>query len=103
MFYLVEKTALLPKAQLPKVMVTCGTEDFLYSHNTRFRDTIQALPYKFTYREWPGTHEWGFWIGPCNMRWNFSFPAAGKLCGPPKGADAFGHFTQKGICLYDKN
>ena len=74
LFYLVEKTALLPKAQLPKVMVTCGTEDFLYSHNTRFRDTIQALPYEFTYREWPGTHEWGFWDRSLQYALEFFFP-----------------------------
>lgn len=85
LFYLVEKTALLPKAQLPKVMVTCGTEDFLYAHNTRFRDTIQALPYEFSYREWPGTHEWGFWDQSLQYALEFFFPgrrevlqAAGK-------------------------
>ena len=85
LFYLVEKTALLPKAQLPRVMVTCGTEDFLYAHNTRFRDTIQALPYEFSYREWPGTHEWGFWDQSLQYALEFFFPgrrevlqAAGK-------------------------
>ena len=85
LFYLVEKTALLPKTQLPKVMVTCGTEDFLYAHNIRFRDTIQALPYEFSYREWPGTHEWGFWDQSLQYALEFFFPgrrevlqAAGK-------------------------
>ncbi|HCB64981.1 MAG TPA: esterase [Ruminococcaceae bacterium] len=74
LFYLVEKTARLPEQQRPKVMVTCGTEDFLYTHNTRFRDVIQSLPYEFSYREWPGTHEWGFWDQSLQYALEFFFP-----------------------------
>ena len=74
LFYLVEKTARLPKSQRPKVMVTCGCEDFLYAHNVRFRDTIQALPYEFAYREWPGVHEWGFWDQYRQYALEFFFP-----------------------------
>ncbi|MDD3192580.1 MAG: alpha/beta hydrolase family protein [Oscillospiraceae bacterium] len=74
LFYLLEKTARLPKSQLPKVMVTCGTEDFLYAQNVRFRDAIQALPYEFAYREWPGTHEWGFWDQSIQHALEFFFP-----------------------------
>ena len=74
LFYLVEKTALLPRDRLPKVMVTCGCEDFLYAHNTRFRDTIQPLPYEFRYREWPGVHEWGFWDQSIQYALEFFFP-----------------------------
>jgi putative tributyrin esterase len=39
----------------------CGTEDFLYDANTRFRDHARSLGLDLTYEEGPGTHEWGYW------------------------------------------
>lgn len=39
----------------------CGTEDFLYDANVRFRDHSRSLGLDLTYEEGPGTHEWGFW------------------------------------------
>jgi putative tributyrin esterase len=39
----------------------CGTEDFLYSNNTTFRDRMQELGLNFLYEEGPGEHEWGAW------------------------------------------
>ena len=79
LFYLVEKTARLPKEQLPKVMITCGTEDFLYAQNTKFRDVIQTLPYPFSYREWTGTHEWGFWDQSIQYALEFFFPGRREM------------------------
>ena len=46
---------------LPKLYQTCGTEDFLYDDNVRFRDLAQKLKLPLTYKEGPGEHEWGFW------------------------------------------
>ncbi len=39
----------------------CGTEDFLYEGNVRFRDHARSLGLDLTYDEGPGTHEWGYW------------------------------------------
>lgn len=45
----------------PRLWQCCGTEDFLYLMNTRFRDLIQPLGFDYHYEEGPGTHEWGYW------------------------------------------
>jgi S-formylglutathione hydrolase FrmB len=45
----------------PKLYQSCGTEDFLYDDNLRFKGHLQKFSYDLTYRERPGTHEWGFW------------------------------------------
>lgn len=45
----------------PKLFQCCGTEDFLYSHNIRFRDHVRSLGLDLTYEEEPGGHEWGYW------------------------------------------
>jgi putative tributyrin esterase len=45
----------------PALYQCCGTEDFLYDNNLRFRDHVQPLGYDFTYEEGPGEHEWGYW------------------------------------------
>jgi len=60
LFYLAEKlvTSDLPR---PLLYQCCGTEDFLYDHNTRFRDHCRKLGLPLTYEEEPGTHEWGYW------------------------------------------
>jgi S-formylglutathione hydrolase FrmB len=39
----------------------CGTEDFLYGVNVRFRDHARSLGLDHTYEEEPGVHEWGYW------------------------------------------
>lgn len=61
LFYLLNKVASLPIEERPKIMVTCGTEDFLYEHNQHFKHVAEALPVDFIYEEWEGTHEWNFW------------------------------------------
>lgn len=45
----------------PKLYQCCGTEDFLYQDNLRFRDRALSLPLDFTYEEGPGEHTWDFW------------------------------------------
>lgn len=45
----------------PKLYQACGTEDFLYEENIKFRDYARTLPVELTYEEEPGTHEWGYW------------------------------------------
>lgn len=45
----------------PKLMVLCGTVDFLYADNVRFHKEAKALGIAHTYREAPGDHEWPYW------------------------------------------
>jgi S-formylglutathione hydrolase FrmB len=48
-------------AAMPKLYQCCGTEDFLYQDNLKFKAHLKALPFDLTYEEGPGTHEWGYW------------------------------------------
>jgi len=45
----------------PRLYQWCGTEDFLYAGNVRFRDHARRLGLDLTYEEGPGTHEWSYW------------------------------------------
>jgi len=45
----------------PRLYQCCGTEDFLYDQNLRFRDHALALGLDLTYEEGPGEHDWGYW------------------------------------------
>lgn len=45
----------------PRLYQCCGTEDFLYADNIRFRDAVQKLPLDLTYEEGPGEHTWPYW------------------------------------------
>lgn len=47
--------------RLPKLFQCCGTEDFLYPLNQRFKAVAQKYALDLTYGEGPGTHEWGYW------------------------------------------
>ncbi|OQA87444.1 MAG: Diacylglycerol acyltransferase/mycolyltransferase Ag85B precursor [Lentisphaerae bacterium ADurb.Bin242] len=49
------------KRPLPKLFQTCGTEDFLYPENLRFKAHLESLGVEFTYDEEPGMHEWSYW------------------------------------------
>lgn len=46
--------------KMPRFYMACGTEDFLYETNVKFRDRFMGRM-DLTYYEEPGTHEWGFW------------------------------------------
>lgn len=58
-----QKLAVDAKAagKLPKMMIDCGTEDFLYQDNVKFHAYLQELGIKHDYAEHPGAHEWGYW------------------------------------------
>lgn len=45
----------------PKLFQACGTEDYLYTDNIRFRDRALMARLPLSYAEGPGTHEWGYW------------------------------------------
>jgi len=48
-------------AEFPQLYQCCGTEDFLYEDNLKFKEHIEKLPFEHCYEEAPGAHEWGFW------------------------------------------
>lgn len=60
LFYLASQLAKSDEPQ-PKLFQWCGTEDFLYDHNVRFRDLVETLPLDLTYTEGPGDHSWRYW------------------------------------------
>lgn len=45
----------------PALYQICGTEDFLYPDNLRFRDHLRTCGIACRYEERPGAHDWGFW------------------------------------------
>ncbi|MFD0692885.1 alpha/beta hydrolase [Paenibacillus sp. GCM10027628] len=60
LFHLADRLA-AKKAETPLLYQCCGTEDFLYADNVRFRDHLRKLSIGLTYEEEPGDHEWGYW------------------------------------------
>lgn len=46
---------------LPRLLQICGTEDFLYADNLRFRDHASKLDLDLTYEQGPGAHTWSYW------------------------------------------
>jgi S-formylglutathione hydrolase FrmB len=46
---------------LPRLYQWCGTSDFLYQDNLRFRDHARKLGLDLTYEEGPGDHAWEHW------------------------------------------
>jgi len=59
------------KKTFPALFQCCGTGDFLYQDNLRFRDFLKKSGVKAEYREGPGVHEWGYWDSSIQdvLRW----------------------------------
>ena len=57
--------ALLAKAaaqgDAPRLLVCCGTEDFLYADNVRFKEAVEAAGLPLRWFDGPGAHEWRYW------------------------------------------
>ena len=45
----------------PRLIQFCGTEDFLYENNQKFRKVAESNGYGHVYMEGPGDHEWPYW------------------------------------------
>lgn len=45
----------------PMLYQCCGTEDFLYEDNIRFKELCEKTNYNLTTDFGPGNHEWGYW------------------------------------------
>lgn len=48
-------------SEKPDLYMWCGTEDFLYEHNIRFKEHALQLGLPLTYEEGPGDHTWKHW------------------------------------------
>ena len=49
------------KTLKPDIFVTCGTEDFIHDMSVKLKDFMKDVDIPFTYREWPGSHEFYLW------------------------------------------
>lgn len=48
-------------ADIPRIYMACGTEDFLLNENRRLHDFLASEAVAHTYKEAPGEHNWDFW------------------------------------------
>jgi len=78
LFYLADKTVKL--AVKPRVLITCGNEDFLLEDNHRLIAHMQKLSYGHTYMEWPGAHTWDFWEACLPIAFDFFENRSQKGC-----------------------
>lgn len=59
LMYLIQQ---VDPATVPMLFQCCGTEDFLYEDNVRFRNLCNQIDgLKHTYTEGPGEHDWAYW------------------------------------------
>lgn len=47
--------------RLPRLLIDCGTEDYLIADNRAFHAALVGAGIKHEYREWPGAHDWDYW------------------------------------------
>jgi S-formylglutathione hydrolase FrmB len=47
--------------KLPKLLLDCGTDDFLLEGNRHFHAELTRLNVPHEYREFPGGHTWDYW------------------------------------------
>lgn len=61
-------------AFMPKLYISCGTEDHLCPDNKRFAERIQSLGFDATYDERHGSHDWYFFDSALRRALDFCFP-----------------------------
>ena len=49
------------RSDRPRLILQCGSEDFLLEDNRRFSAALKELGYDHIYKEGPGDHEWPYW------------------------------------------
>jgi putative tributyrin esterase len=47
--------------RLPKILIDCGTEDFLIEENRALHADLERMKVPHVYREFPGAHNWDYW------------------------------------------
>lgn len=60
-YYALIKQLKAEKIELPKLYLSCGTEDHLLVNNQEYRDFLNSENIQFTYLESTGGHDWCFW------------------------------------------
>jgi S-formylglutathione hydrolase FrmB len=60
LFHLATELAASGKSQ-PRLYQWCGTEDYLYEENLKFRDHARSVGLELEYSEGPGDHSWEHW------------------------------------------
>ncbi|MFW6273763.1 MAG: alpha/beta hydrolase [Halanaerobium sp.] len=60
LFYLLKKLK-GKKKKIPELYQCCGTEDFLYKDNLKFKNFCRKNKIKLKYEEESAVHEWGYW------------------------------------------
>lgn len=58
---LLTQEALKRDAELPKLMLSCGTEDYTLEVNRKMKADLEALGIELNYEEHPGMHNWDYW------------------------------------------
>ncbi len=58
--YLAQK-AVAGNVSLPRLLLTCGTEDFLYETNLQYSKELKELGIAHRFVQWAGLHDWKFW------------------------------------------
>lgn len=53
------------KSDKPIIYTACGYNDFLYDENLEFSKIMKNFNIDFTYEEWPGNHDWYFFMSRC--------------------------------------
>ena len=59
-YYLVDE-AVEKGLTIPKLLIQCGTEDFLYEDNQQFMTYLDDKGIDYQYEEGPGEHDYAFW------------------------------------------
>ena len=74
LFYLAEKA--VGSSLKPEIFLACGTEDFLYESNRKFRQHLTDINFPHTYVEAPGVHSWFFWNEQIQNALKFFMPSS---------------------------
>lgn len=59
LFYLVDQAKQADQT-MPQFLQHCGTDDFLYPDNQRFRQYMEGSSWSYEYEEIPGSHNWDY-------------------------------------------
>lgn len=57
----------------PKIMMTCGTLDFLYPQNLKLKAHMEKLDFKYKFEEWEDDHTWRFWDASIQLAFDYFF------------------------------
>lgn len=59
-YYLLNR-AIASNADIPELLIMCGTEDFLYQNNLEFIHYLDEKGIPYTFEESPGEHNYAYW------------------------------------------